>query len=193
MSGRFPLLLAAVALTLAVTACAPGAGGSGTSPSAASAPPAPSESSSPTPSAAEASIPADCSEVGSAATRAATVDQLNLQGDGTDFVRPAPAGAVLALGCDWFAGDATGVLLLVSEVDPTEAEAFATTLPGMGYTCEEGSGGGDVCTMTTPNSQYPVDTVETIVLRDGVWFYLATTNVDGTALLADLESAIWSS
>lgn len=68
-------------------------------------------------------VPADCAAVGTAESRADSVDQLNLQGDGVGFVRPAPEGATLILGCDWFAGDTSGVLLLISEVDPAAAEA----------------------------------------------------------------------
>lgn len=194
MMRRTPLvLLAVVAAAIGLSACDPG--NPDTSPTSLS--PGPSLSPEPTPTESEpaqtANLPTDCAQIGSAATRAATVDQLNLQGDGVGFVRPAPPGAALALGCDWFAGDATGVLLLISTTDAASADAYIATLPALGYTCGAGADGGSVCTMTTPNPDYPVDTVETIVSRGDVWIYLSTSNVDGAPLLADLETSIWES
>ncbi len=102
-----------------------------------------------------------------------------------------PAGATLELGCDWFAGDTTGVLLLISRVDPQAATDFIPTLEAEGYTCTTGDAGNPVCQMTTPNSEYPVDTVETIVSREDVWIYMSATNVDGDLLLSDLNQQIW--
>src|SRR4029079_12060685 len=96
------------------------------------------------------------------------------------------------LGCDWFAGDTTGFLLLVSEVDPTTAASYITTLPAEGYACTApDADGATMCTMSTPSSEYPVDTVETVIWRDGVWIYSSATNLDGTALLNDLQNSIW--
>lgn len=179
------------ALALALAACAPEPSGSATTPPPSTSP-APSVTPTETPT--TATLPTDCAQVGSATTRAATVDQLNLQGDGTGFVRPVPPGATLALGCDWFAGDATGFLLLISETDAAAASAYLPTLTAQGWSCGAGAGGeGDMCTITTPNSQYPVDTVETIITRGGVWIYSSSTNVDGPALLDDLETSIWAS
>jgi hypothetical protein len=194
MAHRFPLVLAAAAaVVLALTACAPDdtdPAASGTS--SATSPASSTPSTTPTPTPAEASIPKDCAAVGTAATRAATVDQLNLQGDGTGFERPAPDGATLVLGCDWFAGDTTGFLLLVSDVDPAAAGSYITTLPAEGFACTApDADGATMCTMTTPNSEYPVDTVETVIWRDGVWIYSSATNLDGTALLNDLQNSIW--
>lgn len=191
---RTPLLLAAVvSAALVLSACAVGT--PATSPT--SLTPGPSLSPEPTPTETSptqtANLPTDCAQIGTAATRAATVDQLTLQGDGVGFVRPAPAGAALALGCDWFAGDATGVLILISTTDAASADAYIASLPAMGYTCGAGADGGSMCTMTTPNPDYPVDTVETIVSRGDVWIYLSTSNVDGAPLLADLETSIWES
>ena len=136
-------------------------------------------------------VPADCAAVGTAESRADSVAQLNLQGDGVGFVRPAPEGATLLLGCDWFAGDTSGVLLLISEVDPAAAEAYVATLPDQGYTCVTGDAGNPVCQMVTPNSQYPVDTVETITSREDIWIYSSVTNVDAERLLGDLNLQIW--
>ena len=123
--------------------------------------------------------------------RADSVDQLNLQGDGADFVRPVPEGSTLLLGCDWFAGDSQGVLLLISEVDPAAAEAYVATLPGEGYTCVTGDAGNPVCQMVTPNAEFSVDTVETITSREDIWIYSSVTNVDAEMLLGDLNLQIW--
>ena len=188
-------ILAAIVLALALTGCAPDgpstpSGSASASPSASSSPsasPEPSEEPEPTP----AALPSDCDEIGSAETRAATVDGLALQGDGTGFVRPAPTSAELVLGCDWFAGDATGILLLINRVDADEAAAFAATLPAQGFTCVTGDAGNPVCQKTTPNSEFPVDTVETILSREDVWIYMSTSNVDGDPLLSDLNASIW--
>jgi hypothetical protein len=195
MARRTPLALtAAAALMLVLAGCA--TGGAGPSPSATSSEPGtPTATATPTPTPEppQASFPADCGAIGTPASRATTVDQLNLQGDGTGFVRPAPPGATLVLGCDWFAGDASGILVLISQVDPAAAETYAATLPSLGYTCAVEPTGVTVCTMTTPNSQYPVDTVETIGWRDNAWVYTSVTNVDATALLQDLQSSVWPS
>ena len=159
--------------------------------------PTPAPSSTPSSEASESETPSaeptqePQSFVGTAASRADTVDQLNLQGDGVDFVRPVPEGSTLLLGCDWFAGDATGVLLLISEVDPAAAEAYVATLPDQGYTCVTGDAGNPVCQMVTPDSQYPVDTVETITSREDIWIYSSATNIDADMLLSDLNVQIW--
>lgn len=139
-----------------------------------------------------ANVPTDCAAVGTAESRADTVDQLTLQGDGVGFERPVPEGATLLLGCDWFAGDTTGLLLLISEVDPAAAEAYVATLPDQGYTCVTGDAGNPVCQMVTPSSEYPVDTVETITSREDIWIYSSSTNLDADMLLSDLNQQIWA-
>lgn len=188
-------ILAAAILALALTGCDPDGPPTPSSSASASESAASSPSSSPTPTEAAgpalANLPSDCAAIGSADTRAATVDGLTLQGDGTGFVRPAPASAQLVLGCDWFTGDATGVLLLINRVDADEAAAFAATLPSQGFNCTTGDAGNPVCQKTTPNSQFPVDTVETILSREDVWIYMSTSNVEGDPLLSDLNASIW--
>src|SRR3546814_1802808 len=100
----------AVALAVILTGCG---GGSTTAPSTAT--PSVSEAPDPTPTPFEtehtdaAMLPTDCDTLASDATRAEAVGDMTLQGDGVGFVRPAPAGAELALGCDWIVGDATGM------------------------------------------------------------------------------------
>ena len=190
MHRSAPLLLAA-ALALVLSGCAPDAPGPASTTGAATPSSSPSAVASESPTPTPAALPSDCAEVGTAESRAATVDGLTLQGDGTGFVRPAPASAELVLGCDWFAGDATGVLLLISRVDAAEAADYVETLPADGYTCTTGDAGNPVCQKTTPNSEYPVDTVETILSREDVWIYMSASNVDGDLLLSDLNASIW--
>ena len=136
-------------------------------------------------------FPTDCGAVGTTATRQATVDSMNLQGDGTGFVRPAPEGATLKLGCDWIVGDATGILFLISEATPSAVTAAIATLPAQGYTCGTAKAGNPLCTMTTTNSQYGTSTVETIYARDNAWIYQSASNIDGGQLLSDLAVQMW--
>ncbi len=137
-------------------------------------------------------LPTSCDQLGTAATRAATVDTLTLQGDGVGFVRPAPPSAQLVLGCDWFAGDATGILILISTVPDDDTVAYAeSTLPADGWTCTVGDTGNYICSKVTPNSQYPVDTTEVVIARDDVWIYESYSNIDGDLLLADITASLW--
>ena len=137
-------------------------------------------------------LPASCDELGTAATRAATVDTLTLQGDGVGFARPAPPSAQLALGCDWFAGDTTGILMLISSVPDRDGPEYAeATLPAEGWTCQVGDTGNFICSIVTPNSQFPVDTTEVVVTRDDVWIYTSYTNIDGDLLLSDVTASLW--
>lgn len=186
-------LVPAVAVVgiLLLAGCAPTPESSSTPSSEASETEAPMTESTQAAQSFVANVPADCAAVGTAESRADTVDQLTLQGDGVDFVRPVPEGSTLLLGCDWFAGDTTGVLLLISEVDPAAAEAYVATLSDEGYTCVTGDAGNPVCQLVTPDSQYPVDTVETITSREDIWIYSSATNVDADMLLSDLNLQIW--
>jgi hypothetical protein len=190
------LIAATAALTAALAGCAGGGGGASTtttSPEPSQTSAAPSPEPTPTEAPVAAMVPTDCAQVGTAATRAATVDAMTLQGDGEGFVRPAPAGAELVLGCDWIEGDATGYLLLINRVDAAAAQSFAeSTLPAQGYSCTVGDVGAYICSMTTTGSVEPVDTVETIYVRGDVWIYQSATNTDGEALLTDLVQSIWA-
>ena len=188
--SRFVPAVAVVGILL-LAGCAPTPEPSSTPTSEATQNDTPSTEPTQEPQSFVANVPTDCAAVGTAESRADSVDQLNLQGDGADFVRPVPEGSTLLLGCDWFAGDSQGVLLLISEVDPAAAEAYVATLPGEGYTCVTGDAGNPVCQMVTPNSQYPVDTVETITSREDIWIYSSVTNVDAEMLLGDLNLQIW--
>lgn len=152
---------------------------------------APAPTQSPTQSAKTAVVPQSCDAVGTAATRAATVDGMTNQDDGTGFTRPAPDGATLALGCDWIVGDATGILLLISEATPAAVTAAVATLPGLGYTCSTARAGNPLCTTTVQGAQGSPNAVETIYARDNIWIYMSASNIDGGQLLSDLAVQMW--
>ena len=152
---------------------------------------APTPTPTPTASTKTAVVPKDCDAVGTAATRAATVDGMTNQDDGTGFVRPAPDGATLALGCDWIEGDATGILLLISEATPAAVTAAVATLPGLGYTCSTARAGNPLCTATVQGAQGFPNAVETIYARDNIWIYMSASNIDGGQLLSDLAVQMW--
>lgn len=189
-------ILIAAGLAITLSACDGGGGEPTASPSTASptptATPTPTPTPEPTETVAPANLPTDCSTLGTSESRAVTIDGLNFQGgDYSQFVRPAPSGATLALGCDWFVGDATGLLILISTAADADVAAAAAALPAKGYTCTTDDFGAPVCQLVTPNSQYPVDGVETIVAREGVWVYMQTSNLDGTPLLSDVVDGIF--
>jgi hypothetical protein len=183
-------LLAAAALS--------GCAGDGQSPSASptggptaspSTPTAsPSDSPTPTEAPPQANVPTDCAELGSAETRQETVGDMTLQSDGEGFVRPAPDGATLALGCDWIVGDATGLLLLVSTAEPDAVTAAVAGLPAEGYSCQVSDDfGADFCTLPGEGA----DTEEMIVARDGVWIYMSTVNRNGRAFLSEIVQGVF--
>jgi hypothetical protein len=186
----------AAALAAVLAGCAGGGDGPTASPTTASPTQTATPTSTPTPTptetVAQVNLPTDCSTLGTPESRAVTIDGLNFQGgDYSQFVRPAPANATLVHGCDWFIGDATGLLVLISTADAADVAAAAAALPAEGYTCTTDDFGAPVCQLVTPNSQYPVDGVETIVAREGVWVYMQTSNLDGTPLLSDIVDGIF--
>lgn len=198
MTRRTTLSAAALAgsllLAIGMAGCAPEATAPDPTTPTASAPPSPTQTPTPTPTEAPtgASIPQSCADVGSPQTREATVDQMVLQSDGTDFVRPAPPSAQLALGCDWIQGEASGVLLLISTTDADDTDDYVSNLPSEGWDCSATEVDTPICTMSTPNAQYGFTTEETILTQDDVWIYLAASNVDGQTLLSDLRTQIFS-
>ncbi len=146
----------------------------------------------PTPTVAKNVVfPSGCTAVGTAASRKATVDNMKLQGDGTGFVRPAPNAATLKLGCDWIAGDATGILLLISQATPAAVTAGVAGLPAQGYSCGVARAGNPLCTKTVTGGGGTPDAVETIYARDGAWIFMSAVNVDGGQLLSDLAVQMW--
>ncbi|WP_019179173.1 hypothetical protein [Microbacterium yannicii] len=178
-------VLAAIALSgCAADAPSPTASPSG-GPTASTA--SPSASPTPTEAPAQANIPTDCAELGSADTRQQTVGDMTLQSNGEGFVRPAPEGATLALGCDWIVGDATGLLLLISTAQPDAVTAAVGELPAEGYSCQVSDDfGADFCTLPGAGA----DTEEMIVAREGVWIYMSTVNRNGRAFLSEIVQGV---
>ena len=141
MNGRLRLALLATMCAGAFLLGGCAAEGGGTTPTAAapasSTPtPDPEPTAEPDPPASSAVLPTDCGTLASDATRAETVGDMTLQSDGADFVRPAPDGAALALGCDWIVGEASGVLLLISTADDAAVTAGLDALTADGWECQ---------------------------------------------------------
>ncbi|KRA23589.1 hypothetical protein ASD65_03475 [Microbacterium sp. Root61] len=182
---------AAVLLTLALSACggSPETSPTTSAPPTASAAPTPAESVTPEePSAAPAVLPTDCTTLGTDAVREETVGDMTLQGDGVGFVRPAPANATLALGCDWIIEESAGVLLLISTATPAEVTAGVDSLAALGYTCSVSDDfGADFCVLPGDGA----DTEEMVVARDGVWIFLGSVNRNARAFLSDIAQQIW--
>ncbi|PVW06247.1 hypothetical protein DEA06_01510 [Microbacterium sp. Gd 4-13] len=191
------LSVAAAAAVLLLAGCAGSADPSGSptlsaSPTATSASPTPTPTPTPpptpTPTTSTETLPTDCAQLGSAATRAETVGDMTLQSDGAGFIRPAPEGATLALGCDWIVGEGAGVLLLISTAPAANVTAALPGLASEGYTCQAAEDfGAQYCLL--PGSG--TDTEEAIVARDDVWIYYATVNRNGRALLSEIASGIF--
>lgn len=193
-SRTLPTIVLTAVLAFALAGCAGGSAGPSASPSTPSPTETATPTTTPTPSptpdetVAPANLPSDCSTLATPDVRQAAIGDLTLQSDGVGFVRPTPANAALALGCDWIVGDSTGMLLLISTADPADVATALTTLPGLGYECGVSDDfGADVCQL---EGSAP-DTEEMIVARDGVWIYLSTSNRNGRAFLSDIATGIW--
>lgn len=182
-----------VAMTAALTLSACGGGTpatpvtSATSPPVTSAPPTQTPTPAPTPTS-TAVLPTDCATLATEPTRQQTVGDMTLQGDGEGFVRPAPAGATLALGCDWIVGDTTGVLLLISTAEPGAVTTAVGALAPEGYTCQASDDfGAEFCDLPGTGT----DTEELIVARDDVWIYMSTSNRNGREFLSEIVQGIF--
>jgi hypothetical protein len=133
-------------------------------------------------------LPASCDTLASDDARSAAVGDMTLQSNGEGFVRPAPEGAQLALGCDWISGDATGMLLLISTADPAAVADAVAQLPSEGYACQMSEDfGADFCAL--PGSG--ADTEELVVAREDVWIYLSTAQRNGRAFLSEIVQGIF--
>ncbi|TQK19804.1 hypothetical protein FBY40_2317 [Microbacterium sp. SLBN-154] len=185
--------IAGAALALALLAgCAPEPAPTPTSTPTSEPSASPTESPSESPSespTATVTIPTDCNELGSETSRQEMVGDMTLQSDGQGFVRPAPDGATLVLGCDWIVGDATGLLVLISTATPDAVAAAVATLPDEGYSCQVADDfGAQFCELPGAGP----DTEEFVVARDDVWIYYAPANRNGRAFLSDIASQIFS-
>lgn len=135
-----------------------------------------------------AALPTDCATLGTEPTREEAIGDLTLQGNGDGFVRPAPAEATLALGCDWIVGDSTGLLLLISTAEPAAVTTAVAGLPAVGYTCQESE---DYAAQFCDRPGAGPDTEEMVVARDDVWIYLSTSNRNGRAFLSDIVDGLF--
>ena len=190
-------VLTSALAALVLAGCAGDPEAAPTTPAATVAPaPTPTKTATPTPTATPAptssivpaNIPASCDALGSGPERQEAVGDLTLQGDGTGFTRPSPAGAALALGCDWIVGDSTGMLVLLSTATQEAVTAAAAALPAEGWSCAVSDDcGADFCSL--PGSG--PDTEEMIVARDGVWVYMGTSNRNGRGYLSNIATQLW--
>ncbi|GAA0494260.1 hypothetical protein [Microbacterium aurantiacum] len=193
MNGRLRLSLLATmcAGAFLLGGCAAEGGGTTPTPAApASATPTsdPEPTTEPDPPASSAVLPTDCGALVSEATRAETVGDMTLQSDGADFVRPAPDGATLALGCDWIVDEASGVLLLISTADDAAVTAGLDALTADGWECQPAEDfGAQFCQVAggTP------ETEEVIVAREDVWIYLSSVNRNARAFLSEIVADIF--
>ncbi|MFJ6651999.1 hypothetical protein ACIQLJ_04275 [Microbacterium sp. NPDC091313] len=189
---RLCVAAAATLLVLSLTAC----GGQGTDPAVptATASSLPPETPRPTPSPIETeavqspTLPTSCDTLASPSTRQEAVGDMRLQSDGERFVRPAPEGASLALGCDWIVGDSTGMLLLISTAPEAAVTAAQQALPAAGWSCQTSDDfGAQFCDLPGTGE----NTEEMIVAREGVWIYLSTSNRNGRAFLSEIATGIF--
>jgi len=188
------LVLAGV-LAVGLAGCAGGSANPSGSPSASASPTQTTPTPTPTPTetvppVTPATLPTDCNALATDATRQETVGDMTLQGDGTGFVRPAPEGAQLALGCDWIIEEVAGVLLLISTADPAAVTATADALPAQGWTCGVSDDfGATFCSINPTDSG--MDEEDMVVARDDVWIYIETYNTNARAFLSEIAQQIW--
>lgn len=185
--ARIPVLLAlALAAVLVMTGCTPGAPSTDhTDGSGGASTPAVT----PEPTGPAFTLPASCTAIASAATLTTLFADIPSR-PANGLTRPAPAAASKTLECSWFAGDTTGGDVLYYSTTASAAQAYLAVMTANGFTCAAALG-GTRCDKTTPNTQYPVDTVETTFTRDDVWIYISMTNVDAAALLPDIVATAW--
>jgi hypothetical protein len=189
-SSRIALLvIPLVAAALALTGCQPSTPDDD-SPSSESA--SPSESATPTeePSGPTFTAPADCASIASQITLNQVFSGVDERPPG-DLVRPAPASASKLLTCSWFTGDTTGGDVIFYSAPAADSAAYLSVVQASGFTCSAAFE-GTRCDKTTPNSQFPVDTVETTFTRDDVWIYISMTNIDAAPLLPDIVATAWA-
>jgi hypothetical protein len=188
---RIPVVIGLLFVgALALAGCTPGVPSADHSSDPAASASASTPSKSPEPAAPAFALPADCTAIASTATLTTLFADIPSRAPG-DLTRPAPASASKKLTCSWFAGDTTGGDVLYYSAPAADGQAYLAVMQGKGFTCAAALG-GTRCDKTTPNTQYPVDTVETTFTRDDVWIYISMTNVDATALLPDLVATAWA-
>jgi hypothetical protein len=184
MTSRLPFLLIPVAAaTLLLAGCQPTGGGTPTDD------PVVTESPTPTEAPAAFTLPADCTAIASEATLNTVFADIDSR-EPADLVRPAPTSAEKQLTCSWFSGDTTGGDIIYYSAPAADSAAYIEVVEADGFTCAEALG-GTRCDKTTPNTEFPVDTVETVFTRDDEWIYISMTNVASDPLLPDMVATAW--
>lgn len=152
----------------------------------------PSESATPTeePAGPVFSLPAGCGSIASQITLNQVFSGVDEREPG-DLVRPSPASASKLLTCSWFTGDTTGGDVIYYSAPAADSAAYLSVVEASGFVCTEALG-GTRCDKTTPNSQFPVDTIENVFTRDDVWIYISMTNIDSAPLLPDIVATAWA-
>ena len=184
--SRIALALPLAAAALLLAACVPTGPVESPSPEPTTTiEPTPTEEPGPT-----FTLPADCTKIASEVTLNTVFSGIDSR-EPADLVRPAPASASKLLTCSWFTGDTTGGDIIYYSAPSADSIAYLEVVKADGFTCSEALG-GTRCDKTTPNSEFPVDTVETVFTRDDVWIYISMTNVDATTLLPDMVATAWA-
>lgn len=152
----------------------------------------PSESATPSeePSGPQFSLPADCGSIASQITLNTVFSGIE-EREPADLVRAAPESATKLLTCSWFTGDTTGGDVIFYSAPAADSAAYLAVVESAGFSCAEALE-GTRCDRTTPNSQFPVDTVETVFTRDDTWIYISMTNIDAAPLLPDIVATGWA-
>jgi hypothetical protein len=183
------LVIPLAAATLALTGCQPPTPVDDP-PSSESASPSDTPAPPPPPPASTFTTPADCASIASQITLNQVFSGIDEQSP-ADLVRPAPASASKLLTCSWFTGDTTGGDVIFYSAPAADSAAYLAVVQAAGFTCSAALK-GTRCDKTTPNSQFPVDTVETTFTRDDVWIYISMTNIDAAPLLPDIVATTWA-
>ena len=135
-------------------------------------------------------LPSTCDELGTDTSRAATVDTLEHFPD-----VPVPTiiqGADVLVSCSWFAGDVTGVDIVIATVQEHDAVAVLDDAAAQGFTCA-GEDGYTLCRLdeqaTYADNSYPVTSF--YLYGSGVWLESVGSNVDVTTWIDDIATSIW--
>lgn len=135
-------------------------------------------------------LPSSCDQLGSPATRATTVDIVQLYPD-----TPVPViiqGADVQLTCYWFAGDVTGIDLAIAIVQEQDAVAVLEDAAMQGFTCG-GQSGYTLCRLDEEadyyGNKYPVYSY--YLYGSGVWLEAVGSNLDISTLIDEIAVSIW--
>lgn len=199
----------AVVVAVLLTAC--GGGGTPSGDGTKTAPPATGgTTATPTPTPAPPSatvLPPDCLTLVSQADASTFTTELNspvytdLGPTGVKAPTAPPAdatplqiiNALSELDCLWADpnADVSHLRVRVGHVEADVQQAMIATLGGDGYSCVDANGGTQ-CSITTPNSQFPVDDNFTYLFRDDVVIEVDQTNYPTNNLMGSMVAEVWS-